>query len=124
MSKAFLKDANTLRLTSSQKKQIESAFADTLLRINDQIIQSHEDGMGYLETELPMQFAIDGMPFSKMQSIIWCKVIMALKEKNYVVTINPSESRCDIYIEWESEEEKRESAKQMKIIAEHTISHK
>lgn len=124
MSKNILKDANTLRLTASQKKQIDIALTETLVCINDLIIQAHEDGMGNLQTELPMQFAIDGMPFSKMQSIIWCRVIMALKDKNYIVIINPSDSKCDIYIEWESNEEKDESAKQMKIIAEHTRSYK
>jgi hypothetical protein len=114
-------DANSLRQTANQKKQIDLAVRELLTTLNDRILQEHELGNGYLEDGLPMQFAIDGMSFSRMQQCIWCKVIAILEEKNYSVKIEPLETECIIYIQWESDEDKEESKRQLKILAEHTI---
>jgi hypothetical protein len=117
---SVLKNANTLRQTTTQKKQIDAALKETLLHINDLILQAHEDGKGHVQVGLPMQFPIEGMSFSKMQSIIWCKIIEALEANNYVVAIEPTKTECVLYIEWEIDEEKMESEKQMRILANHT----
>lgn len=114
-------DANTLRLTVVQKKQIKAAIREVLLHLNQSIMQAHEAGKSTIVDKLPMQFAIDGMSFTKMQQHVWCAVIAALKNKNYKVAIEPIETECTIYIRWESEDDIEESKRQLKILAKHTI---
>lgn len=114
-------DANTLRLTVVQKKQIKAAIREVLLHLNQSIMQAHEAGKSTIVDKLPMQFAIDGMSFTKMQQHVWCAVIAALKNKNYKVAIEPIETECTIYIKWESEDDIEESKRQLKILAKHTI---
>lgn len=116
-----LKDANTLRQTALQKKQIAAAVRETLTHISDQIYQAHENGHGYIYVNIPMQFAIDGMSFSKMQQNVWCRIIYELEQKNYKVTIDPMETECVLYVQWESEDDKLESQQQLQILAEHTF---
>lgn len=117
----ILKDANSLCQTAIQKKQVEVAVREVLIHLNDVITQGHEIGNGYIEDRLPMQFAIDGMSFSRMQQSVWCKIIKLLEEKNYIVRIKPTETECIIYIQWESDEVKEESKRQLQILADHTI---
>jgi len=117
----ILKDANSLRQTILQKKQIKASVKEVLTHLDQVIVQAHELGNGYVENRLPMQFNIDGMSFSKMQQFVWCEVIKALKNKNYKVAIEPLETECKIYIQWESDDDKEESKKQIKMLAEHTI---
>ena len=117
----ILKDANSLCQTAIQKKQIEVAVREVLIHLNDVIMQGHEIGNGYVEDRLPMQFAIDGMSFSRMQQSVWCKIISLLEEKNFIVRIKPTETECFIYIQWESDEVKEESKRQLKILADHTV---
>lgn len=116
-----LVDANSLRLTITQKKQIKTAVREVLLHLNHSIMQAHEAGKSNIIDKLPMQFAIDGMTFTKMQQHVWCAVIAALKNKNYKVAIEPVETECTIYIKWESEDDIEESRHQLKILAKHTI---
>lgn len=116
-----LKDANSLRQTALQKKQIEGAVKESLIHISDLIYQAHENGHGYLETTLPMQFGIEGMSFSKMQQNVWCRIINELKQKNYKVSIEPMDTECVLYVQWESEEDRQETKRQLKMLAMHTI---
>ena len=117
----ILTDANALCQTVTQKKQVAIAVREVLMHLNNVITQEHELGSGYVEDRLPMQFTIDGMSFSRMQLLVWCKVIAHLEEKNYIVRIKPLETECIIYIQWESDEEKEESKRQLQILADHTI---
>lgn len=117
----ILKDANSLCQTVLQKKQVAVAVREVLIHLNEVINQEHELGNGYVEDRLPMQFAIDGMSFLRMQQLVWCKVIAMLEEKNYIVKIKPMETECIIYIQWESDEVKDESMRQLQILADHTI---
>ena len=116
-----LVDANSLRLTIVQKKQIKVAVREVLLHLNQSITQAHELGTSMVIDKLPMQFAIDGMSFTKMQQHVWCSVIAALKNKHYKVAIEPIETECKIYIKWESDDDMEESRKQLRILAKHTI---
>lgn len=116
-----LKDANSLRQTPTQKKQISLAVREVLIHLDEVISQAHELGHGEVQSTLPMQFTIDGMTFSKMQQHVWCKVITILEEKNYKVAIDPLATECLIYIQWESDDDKEESQQQLKMLAEHTI---
>jgi len=115
----ILKDANTLRQTALQKKQIDTAVFETLTHISQLIYQAHENGHGCIETNLPMQFAIEGMSFSKMQQHVWCRIISELEQKNYKVSIELTETECILYVQWESEEDKQETQRQVHILAEH-----
>ena len=117
----ILKNANSLRQPAIQKKQIESAVREVLINLNDAILQAHENGHGNLEARLPMQFNIDGMNFAKMQQCVWCSVIEELECNNYKVAIEPLEHECIIYIQWQSDDDKIESKRQLKVLAQHTI---
>jgi hypothetical protein len=117
----ILKDANSLRQTPTQKKQIKFAVKEVLTNLDEIITQAHDIGKGSVQAYLPMQFNIDGMSFSRMQQHVWCRVIMALEEKNYKVNIEPLPTECIIYIQWESEDDKIESERQLKMLAEHTL---
>jgi hypothetical protein len=117
----ILRDANQLRQTATQKKQIAMAVREVLLHLNDAILREHELGNGSVQDYLPMQFPIDGMSFLKMQQLVWCEVISLLEEKNYRVKIEPCETECVIHIKWESDEEKEKSKQQLQILADHTI---
>ncbi len=117
----ILKDAKTLRQTAAQKEQINAAITETLTYIGDLIDQAHENGIGYVETHLPMQFSIDGMTFQKMQQHVWCGIINELKKKNYRVSIDPTDSECALYIVWESEEEKKCADEQTRMLASHMV---
>jgi Ni,Fe-hydrogenase III component G len=116
----ILRDANTLRQTVSQKRQIDEAVREVLSHLNTVITQEHELGNGHVKYKLPMQFDIDGMTFSKMQQNVWCRIIIALEEKNYKVKIYPAETECILYVKWESDDEKIETANQLKILADHS----
>jgi len=117
----ILKDANSLRQTPTQKKQIAFAVREVLTHLDEVITQAHDVGKGSTEAFLPMQFNIEGMSFSRMQQHVWCQVITALEEKNYIVHIEPRPTECVIYIQWESEDDKEESERQLKMLAEHTL---
>jgi hypothetical protein len=116
----ILRNANDLRITTLQKKQIAAAIREVLTNINQVILHAHEAGKGYVKDKLPMQFAIDGMTFTKMQQYVWCGVIKELKDKNYMVAIDPQDTECNILIKWESDEEKKESQRLLQMLAAHT----
>ncbi len=120
LSNDVLIDANALRNSTIQKKQIREYTFELLSRINDELKSAHRDGLKAIITELPIIFNITNMSEKSARREIWCKIIECLKSKNYRVNINPQEDTCLLKITWISKEDEGEITHQNNVINMHT----
>ncbi len=120
ISDDLLIDAKCLRNNNVQKRQIREVFVDILKRIDEEVKIAHQEGRHELVTELPIIFGISHMSEKTAQRAIWYKVIEYLKNKNYMIAINPREDTCLLRLTWFSAEDMAEIRHQSDVIAIHT----
>jgi len=120
ISGEILIDANYLKNTNVQKRQIKEYTIEILKRINDELKIAHQEGKQYLITELPIIFNITNMTEKNARREVWCKIIECLKQKNYRVLINPRDDTCLLKITWVSLEDEENIIYQKNIIELHT----
>jgi hypothetical protein len=120
ISSDILIDAKCLRNNNVQKRQIKEILVDILKRIDEELKTAHQEGRNSLMTELPLIFGISNMLEREAQRVIWYKVIEFLKNKNYIISINPREDTCLLKITWFSKEDFAEIKHQNDVIAMHT----
>ncbi len=113
-------DANLLRNTNVQKRQIREHTVEILRHINDELKVAHQSGKQVLITELPIIFNITNMSEADARREVWCRIIECLKNKNYRVVINPRDDSCLLKITWFSKEDEENIVYQKNIINMHT----
>ncbi len=122
ISTEVLVDANTLRSSNVQRRQIREYTVEILRRINDELKVAHREGRQALITELPIIFNITNMSEISARREVWCKIIECLKVKNFRVAINPREDTCLLKITWFSKEDEENILHQKNVIELHTRS--
>lgn len=120
ISPDILTDANKLRNSSLQKKQIRENVIEILRRLNEDVKTAQMEGKHMLITGLPIIFDISNMHLNDARIAVWSTVIMALKEKNYRVWVQYSEDFCELQITWVSEEDEQVFKMQTHILKSHT----
>jgi hypothetical protein len=116
VSNEVLLDANQLRNSSAQKRQIKKWTMDLLQQINDDIKIAHQECRHNVITELPILFGITNMAENDAKREIWSNIIQCLRMKNYRLVIQPREDTCLLKITWYSQEDENTIAIQKRII--------
>lgn len=112
--------ASALKGNESQKRALSKEITCILGRIDDEIKTAHDQGKGKLVSTLPTIFPIPYMHNSDAQRVIYCKVLISLKNRGFHVEIEIKDSAALFYISWLSEEEWKELDEQTIILAKHT----
>lgn len=114
-------NANDLKKTDIQKREIKSCVLEVLKRINEELQAEHSNGNYFLITDIPIIYDISNMSIARGQQIVWSSLIEILEEKKYRVWINYSKDNCRLKISWISEQEESELKRQQDIIKKHYV---
>jgi hypothetical protein len=116
LSERIVVDANTLKQTNVQRRQINEYVSEILQNINEEIHMAYQEGKQEFITELPIVFNITNMSENRAQTEIWSKIIDYLESKHYRIMINPSKNSCMLKISWLSVEDEAESKLRERLI--------
>ncbi len=99
-----LADANQLRQSSLQSRELRRYTADIVNQIGADIHAAFLAGLQHVLFKLPFVFDVD-LPVRDCQRIVWSGVIEALARKHYTVKMHLSPDECQLDISWLSSED-------------------
>jgi hypothetical protein len=116
----ILPDAGALQKNPLQQRQLKEYVVDILKRLRDELHEARVAGKYELTTTIPIQYDVSNMDNSDSQRIVFSSVIRQLLSQEYTVKIHPDARRCKLFIKWISEEDEKDIADQIALIASHT----
>lgn len=122
VSNEVLADANALKSSNVQQREIKDHVIDILRRVNDELRAAHNEGRHTIIVEIPILYSISNMTIKDSQRVVWSCIIDILKNKNYRVFINPTHDKCRLKITWLSLAEEKEIHMQKQVLMDHTAN--
>jgi hypothetical protein len=113
-----LVDANRLKNSNIQKKQIRETVIEILRGINDELRSAHNEGKHCIIVDMPIMFEIPNMMNKDAQRAVWATTIDILRDKKYRVWINYSDVSCRLKITWISHDDELTIKMQKQTIAD------
>ena len=115
-----LTNANNLRGTNIQKRQLKEVITDILKSISRELNDAYKDGKKFIITSMPITYSITNMSNADSQRFVWAAVIEELIKKEYRIWIYPTADKCKIKITWLSNDDEYDIKNQLDIIIKNT----
>ena len=115
-----LTNANNLRGTNIQKRQLKEVITDILKSISRELNDAYKDGKKFIITSMPITYSITNMSNAYSQRFVWAAVIEELIKKEYRIWIYPTADKCKIKITWLSNDDEYDIKNQLDIIIKNT----
>ena len=115
-------DAKILKNNDIQRGRIHDNVIEIMREIDDEIKESHREGLHHIVVPIPICFDIPNMTNANAQLAIWSTIIKVLKEKNYRAWINYDKDSCRIKITWISESDESELMERKHILKDASLN--
>ena len=111
-------NAQQLKQTSLQTREISSNVDDILKELSTSIQTAHDNGQYEIISELPITFDIPNMSNASAQRKVWYHVLSTLKLQGYTIALKMSNVQCISKISWVTVEEKTTIDRENQFIAQ------
>lgn len=111
-------DAYHLKPSDAQQRKIDETVYEILKGIDEKIkLANDEEGRDQVIVNVPIVFNICNMSNSKLQRIIYYKIISSLTDRHFDTKLELTDQFAKFYIKWISKEEEEELIQQNRLLS-------
>lgn len=93
-------------------------------RVDEEIKNAYDRDECKVNVSLPITFSIPYMSNKNAQRVIYCKILISLLDRGFIVNVFMSSDQTIFLIKWLSEDEEKDVEQQNALLAKHTITKK